>query len=87
MDDDLPKYDDVEMLETLTNFVNESKCLLEHMYIIRIPEITDIDNVYSDDHIVLWLADNTSGIWTSYMMGEYYFEDEQDAVACKLRWI
>ena len=45
------------------------------------------DDCVDDDHIVLWLAENTIGTWSTNIIGKYYFEDACDAMACKLRWL
>ncbi len=79
------RYKDIDALETLKNYIySENGHSLP--YEITTSEHRDI-TCYNDDHIVLWLADNTIGKWTSDSIGIYFFEDQRDAMACKLRWL
>ena len=82
----MAEYVSVERLKTLRNFVDDSECLIGEMCHINVPELAD-DRCCDDDHVVLWLADNTNGKWTSDRIGDYYFQMREDAAAFKLRWI
>lgn len=42
--------------------------------------------VGNDDAVMLWISENGLYNWTSEEIGEYWFEDETDAMAFKLTW-
>ena len=61
---------------------------------ITIKQIKDIR--YDDQSLSLieaakipknWCEENISGIWSTQGVTNYYFEEESDAMAFKLRWI
>lgn len=40
-----------------------------------------------DKEVIDWIVENTSGLWCSPTMGDYYFSDPADAAHFKLRWV
>jgi hypothetical protein len=77
----------------------ERDIILYSREIINLPETTliqlDEDNVYElcsagggdeDTEIIYWIAQHAKGRWASPSLGDYWFENPEDAIHFKLRW-
>ena len=57
---------------------------------VAIPMVSDIrcddQNRVDFNFIYIWCRENATGTWARVGADNYYFEDEADAMAFKLRW-
>lgn len=82
----MAKYTSVDELLKIENYV-EFKENRDMIYDFYNTTIDRLNQDYDDDCIIDWIIENIKGKWSDCGIGDYYFENEADAIACKMRWL